>query len=322
MAYKLDLKDKKLLYELDLNSRRSVNEIAKKISLSKTATANRIDSLQKEGIIKQFHTVIDTGKIGYIPFRLLIHLQNTSPQKELEIIDFLKNQNNVTWIVSIEGEYDLGALILTKSIEEMNKLWEDINKKYVNHIDKKLLTIMTCVHYFSRAYLIKREKNEYEILTLTPPTTPKIDKKDLEILQLLAHNARMLIIDIASKINLTPKTVIEKIKRLEKEKIIVGYKTVFNLEKMGYQYYKVHFMLNNLTFEKMVNFKAYLKQNPNVIYEDEVLGGDDIEIEIQINNSQELRGIIDEIRLKFSDIIKDYKILEYYKERKYLFFPI
>ncbi|OGM02141.1 transcriptional regulator, partial [Candidatus Woesearchaeota archaeon RBG_13_36_6] len=81
---KLDLKYRKILYELDVDSRQSYKEIAKKVGLSKDAVIYRINKLKKAGIIKRFHTVIDNGKLGFIPFRLYLKLQSTTPEKEQE----------------------------------------------------------------------------------------------------------------------------------------------------------------------------------------------------------------------------------------------
>ena len=103
MAYKLDLKDRKLLYELETDCRQSFSEIGKKIKLSKNSVAYRIANLEKEGILKYFRTVVDAGKLGYMTLNLYINLQNTTPKIEEEIIDFLKKKEIVTWLVSIDG---------------------------------------------------------------------------------------------------------------------------------------------------------------------------------------------------------------------------
>ena len=322
MEFKLDLKDKKLLYELDMNSRQSFNKLSKKLKLSKNAVIYRINNLQKAGIIKHFHTVVDIGKLGYISFRLYLKLQNTTPEKEKEIIDFLKQKEIVTWIVSIEGDYNLGALVLTKSVKEMNGLWKELLENYVNFIDKRLLTIMTKTSYFSRAYLLDLKKNDYEIVFITEPEETKTDETDIGILRLLAPDARVQIIEISKKLHITPKTVIARLKSLEKRKIIIGYKTVFDLEKLGYNYFKIHFKLHNITKIKEKQFRIYVKEQPNIIYDNEVLGGDDFEIEIQVKDVKELRKIVDEIKTRFADIIKEYKIMEFYKEHKYLFLPV
>jgi len=321
MPYKLDLKDRKLLYELDLDSRQSFNKLAKKIGLSKNATIYRINKLKKAAIIKQFHTVLDIGKLGLIGFRLYLRLQNASPEKHQEIIAFLAKKETVSWIVSIEGEYDIGVLILAKSTKEMSKLWKELLEKYVNYIEKRFLAIMSKVSYFSRAYLANKKNNDYEIAFSTESNPQKLDKTDLHILKLLAHNSRDSVVSIASKTRITPKTVIQRIKILEKKGVIAGYKTVFDLEKLGYKYYKVNFLLNNVTKEKVKSFRNFIKNHPNIVYDDQVLGGDDLEIELQVKDSEELRKIILEIQKSFSSIIKSYSILEFFKEHKYLFFP-
>jgi len=318
---KLDLKDRKILYELDINSRQSYHEIAKKVGLSKDSIIYRIKKFQEEGIIKQFHTILDVSKLGYISFRLYIKFQNTNPKKENEIIEFFKKQKIVTWIVSIDGEYDLGMWILVKSIKDMNQLWKQFLKKYVNFIEKRLLTIFTKISYFPRAYILEKKQNLDEYVFVTEPEEIKLDKTDLEILKMLAVDSRISILNISKKLKITPKTVTSRIKQLRKNKVIIGYRTMFNLEKLGYQYFKVHFNLKKVAEEKEKRFRATIKQHPNIIYDNEVLGGDDIEIEVQVKSLNELRSIIKDIKSQFSDIIKNYKYLLFYKEHKFLFFP-
>ena len=50
----LDLKDRKILYELDKNSRQSFADIAKKVRLSKEVVQYRVKRLQDEGYINYF----------------------------------------------------------------------------------------------------------------------------------------------------------------------------------------------------------------------------------------------------------------------------
>lgn len=319
---KLDLKDRKILYELDLNSRQSYKKIAQKVGLSKDSVIYRIKKLQNKGIIKQFHTILDVGKLGLTSFRLYLKLQNTTPKKEKEIINFLKKQKIVPWLVSIDGEYNIGMLILTKSIKETNLLWEKLLDKYRDFIEKKQLTIFTKVIYFSRAYILDKKINikEYRIITL--PQKVKYDNLDINILRLLIPNSRIPTLEIAEKLQTTPKTIASRIKQLEEKKIIVGYRTMFDLEKLGYQYFKVHFNLNHLTKPKNDKFKNYIKQHPNIIYDNQILGGDDIEIEIQVKSLPHLREILNDIKKQFADIIKNYNYMLFYKEHKYVLFPL
>jgi len=56
---KLDLKDKKILYELDIDSRQSFRSIGRKVGLSKDVVASRVKKLQEIGIIKRFFARYD-----------------------------------------------------------------------------------------------------------------------------------------------------------------------------------------------------------------------------------------------------------------------
>jgi len=317
----LDQKDRKLLYELDCNSRQTIQQLARKIGLSKDAIKYRINRLLKDEIIKSFNAVIDTGKIGFTSFRLFLKFYQLSPEKEREILDFLQKNKNLVWFVQVEGNWDINTWFLYKSLEEMNSFWIEFLTKFNNYIEKREFGIYSNVTYFSRAYLLKTEKNIFSMPIISLSKEEKLDKSDLKIIELLSKNARISIVDIAQETSLTSKTIINKIKRLEKDKIVVGYRAEFNLEKLELKYYKIHISTFNTTPEKIKRFKQYIQENPNIIYYDEVLGGYDIEIEVQIENENKLRELIEEIRERFSNIIKDYEVLHYFKEHRLRFFP-
>ena len=61
---KLDLKDRKILYQLDLNCRQSNTQIGKKVGLSKEVVNYRIKRMQDFGIINNFWTAINSLKLG------------------------------------------------------------------------------------------------------------------------------------------------------------------------------------------------------------------------------------------------------------------
>jgi hypothetical protein len=52
------------------------------------------------------------------------------------------------------------------------------------------------------------------------------------------------------------------------------------------------------------------------------LGGYDLEIEIQVTSLNELRGILDNMKMRFAGTIINYTYMLFYKEHKYVFFPL
>jgi len=73
--YKIDLKDRKILYELDADCRKSNTYIGKRVGLKKDVVAYRIKRMQDEGIIRNFWTAVNTFKLGYQVFRIYINFQ-------------------------------------------------------------------------------------------------------------------------------------------------------------------------------------------------------------------------------------------------------
>jgi Lrp/AsnC family leucine-responsive transcriptional regulator len=316
-----DKKDKKILYELDVNSRQSFHDIAKKVGLSKDAVIYRVKKLEEEGIIQHYQTLINLGMLGYTSFRLYLKLQNTTPEKEEEIIRSLKQKQAITWLGSWEGEWDIGMWIPVKTTKEMNDLWKDILNNYRDYIDKRWLTLFSKVTYYPRIHLIGKEQNLEEYPFVLESRSVDIDEKDEHVLKLLAPNARISLLEISRQVKMTPQTITARIKELQKKKVIVGYRTMFDIRKLGYQYYKLHINLHNLNPLKERQLRMFIKTNPFIIYDNEVLGGDDIELDVQVPSADELHALLGEIKRRFAGIIRNYKYMIITKEHKYTFFP-
>ncbi len=319
---KLDLKDRKILFELDSDSRQSFHKIAKKVGLSKDSVIYRIKKLQKQGIIHQFQTLLNTGKLGFISFRLYLKLQNTTPETEKELLDFLKKEKIVAWIASIEGDYGLAMWLLVKTIKQANDFWKKLLKNYGDFIAKRWLTIFTKVAYYPRVFLLDKKQNLDEYVFVMESEQQEVDEIDLKLLELIAPNSRISVLELAKKLKITPKTTSSRIKSLEKRKVIIGYRTLFDLEQLGYQQFKLLIRTQNITDEKEKQFRGFVKQHPNIVYDNEVLGGEDFEIELQLKGIQEFRNFVDELKERFHDIIKEYSYFVFYKEHKFVFFPV
>ena len=103
----LDSKDKKILYELDKNSRIGYSALGKKVRLSKEVVRYRILKLEQEKVIQKHLTVIDTGKLGFVLHKFYFIFQNTTEEIENEIIEYIKNREDTVWFVSMDGKYNI-----------------------------------------------------------------------------------------------------------------------------------------------------------------------------------------------------------------------
>ena len=308
---KLDLKDRKILYELDKDARQSNSEIGKKIKLNKNTVNYKIKRLEQEKVILSYYAVIDNSKLGYYSFRCYAKFFNTTPEKEKEVFDWLVKEPRVGVVSKIEAVYDFGFMIWIKDSYEFEEFWHDFKHKFREYFWNERVDVFTSAYNFRRKYLVEsKELEEYDFIG-----SNKIiehDKLDLEILRTLSKNARMPLINIAEKLKTPERTVAFRIKRLEKNKIIQSYRTNLGYEKLGVEYFKVNIHLNKVPEKKYL--LEFANSNPNVIYYDITNNDYDYELDIEIHNRKELLKLLEKLKTKFQ--VRDIEILsfkEYYK---------
>ncbi len=85
----LDKIDRKILYELDLNSRQPVKNIAKKLKLSREVVNYRLKKMIDLKVIRNFTTSISVFKVGSFIVKTYISFIDMSILKEKEIINYL-----------------------------------------------------------------------------------------------------------------------------------------------------------------------------------------------------------------------------------------
>jgi len=318
----INKKDKKILLALDMDARKSDSRIAKEVGLSAQVTNYRIKQLQKKGIIKSYYPVIDHTKLGLKLYRIGIKLENATKQKEKEILDYLMLHSS--WIVSALGQWNILMATYVADEFEFMRFWRAFFQKYGYYVKDQWISLMTKFWNFERSFLLPESMNRKRVIIIGKDAnvTNRIDGIDKKILKELTQNARQTSLDIAKKIGQTERIVRYRISGLEKEKIVLGYRTFLNTALLNLKYYKLFIQLKNSRNEDVEQIRTFINQNPNVIYNTEALGGYDFELEVQFSDSRELFNFINHIREKFPLFIKDVHHLEYIDEYKITYFPV
>lgn len=310
----LDVKDRKILYQLDMNSRQPLNQIAKKVGLSKDIVNYRLKKLEADNYIQGYQTIIDFQKLGYLTVRTRIALIDATPAKEEEIINFLIKEKQVFFILELEGT-ELTYGLMMKNISELNIFYEKFELKFKKFISNKTFSIYSELYHFNRSYL--EESKEKNTIILKQNKEVHVDKFDLDILKILSKNARTATMEIAIKLNMPATTVAHRIKKLEEKKIILGYSLLFNFNKLQYLYFRANLELKDISqIKKIIN---YCELSENIIYAMKTMGGSDLEIYFESTQEYFLE-IMNKLRLQFPEIRKwDYNILKKYHKFNYFF---
>ena len=317
---KLDVKDRKILYELDIDARQSFSQLGKKVGLHKDVVAYRVKKLQEKGIIKNFYTMIDASRLGYLSCRFFMKFQYDDIDKEKEIINYFVSQPNTWWVPSIEGQFDLAVILWAKDTYEFYEIIKNVLNKYKPFIKDFLPGIYAKFHQFRRKYLVEKQKIDIKPVLTCFREKIDVDQTDINILKIIANNARIPAVEVAEKLNLSSRTITQRIKRLTQKNVIQGYRAAIDLGKIGYYWYKIRLDLKD--FSRTKEILLYAKNHPNIIYAYEVIGGANLELEVEIESYDHFKELCNDLRNKFSDVITYYDHFLFYKEHKILYMPM
>jgi Lrp/AsnC family transcriptional regulator, leucine-responsive regulatory protein len=317
----LDLKDRKILYQLDLDCRQSDSEIGKKVGLSKQTVDYRIKRLIREEYITRFATVIDTYKLGFSKYKLFISLENADKTIINRLIKFLKNHKKTEWIATCSGRWDIIAGYTIKDVYEFEKAVKELDEKFSKYISERETVIGMGVPHWRKEYILSNKEPFPVTFQGGKKGEFKIDGVDEKIIKLLVNNARMPITKIAKKLNLTPRIVDYRIKSLKKNKIILINRIFLNLNKINWIYCKATIKFKNLTEEGYKQFFQHCNYLENLTYIINAIGPWDIELDFEIKDFNTFHKIMLDIRDKFSSIIKDYDFVIVMNEDKLDYYP-
>ena len=306
----VDVKDRRILYELDYDSRQSFTQIGKKVGLHKNVVNYRIKRMIQNGIITDFYTVIDTFKLGYNSLRFYILFQNITPEIRKDIISYFVANKFTWWVGSFEGEYDLAVVVWVKELHDFYSFWEKTLKKYHRYFQQQMFSLYCQLRLFRHSFLLMEhfKKSDREKFEITGGGRKvNTDTLDYKILTLLATNARIPTVSIAEKIDTTVDTVVNRIQKLEKLDVIQGYRVNIDYAKLGYHLFKVNITLNN--YSKRANIIKYIRYNPHLIMIDKAIGYYDLELDFLLRDLDHLRQIMDDLTKAFPEDIKNYSFV-------------
>jgi DNA-binding Lrp family transcriptional regulator len=319
---KIDVKDKKILYELDQDSRQSLSQIGKKVGVAKSIVSYRITRLQKLGIIKSYYTVVDLYKLGFIAPRFHFVYQYVTPEVEKNIIDYFVKNKYTFIIVSTYGPFDLSVLFGLRDIRKLYAIWQDVQSKFGYYFEKQSLGFYLNEIHLPLTYLLDGKKREQKRKPLNLSSSQEIiqlDEIELKILNKLSSNSQMPLTDIGKELNLTARQVSYRIKKLIQSRIVEGFRIEIDIHKLGYEDYKVYIFLKEFNMRNKII--DYIIQNPHLICIDTTTGESHLELEFHFQNIEDLHRTMHDIQEKFPNAIRNYCHVSVKNIHKWLYLP-
>jgi DNA-binding Lrp family transcriptional regulator len=148
-----------------------------------------------------------------------------------------------------------------------------------------------------------------------------LDKIDLKILRTLQENAKITNLQLSSEIGLSPAPTLERVKKLERHKLIKGYHAQLNAEMVGIGISAIIQITLTRQIENAIsNFKKEINKIPEIMECYQVTGNADYVITVMLKDMRAFEELISQKLSKMEEIgqmqtmvilskIKDSKVL-------------
>ncbi len=135
-----------------------------------------------------------------------------------------------------------------------------------------------------------------------------MDKRDLQIMEILAQNCRVPLTAIGQSLHISKDAVGYRIKQLEKTNFINQYILFVDARKLGFTRYHLLLRFKEGSFN-IEHIHRKISQHPSVMWMNTFIGKFDMQIIVDAKDSFDLNKIREEIFKLCSGKIKDYTIL-------------
>ncbi|MBU1975362.1 MAG: Lrp/AsnC family transcriptional regulator [Nanoarchaeota archaeon] len=303
---RLDLVDKKILCELDLNCRTSISRIAKKLRISRDVAGYRIKGLEKEGVISKYITAVNLGMLGYQTRKIYFRIWS-GQEEEKEFVSFLVNHKQTISVLKTEGSFDYSVAIAVKNIHELEEFLMKVRNDFKSLVKDYTVSIVVYSRIFKLNKLLlhpkyselKVEKYEGESKDI------EMDDKDVTILKVLSQNANMSLVDLSKKTKLSLDVVKYRVRHFDKN-FLLSHRIMLDFEKIGYYQYVIMLRIRQATYKDENMLAEWCHQKNNVLFFNKRIAVYDFEINVAITNLKELTDFITELKQRFGGMISSY----------------
>jgi Lrp/AsnC family transcriptional regulator, leucine-responsive regulatory protein len=315
VANQLDGKDHVILLRLDEDARQPVSKLAKAAHLNRRVAGYRIDRMIDEGIIRKFVLYLNVARIGYIVTTFYARFHDTKPKDEQAIFSYLKDKKCTMWVAAMDGRFNLGVTISTKSVSEVTEFFDEMRDKYGPFLgDIHMANIITAWR-FPRKHLAQDIRGKM-LWSKESEKAEEISLIDRKVLAALGEDGRMRAVEIAKRVGISADAVADRIGKLREKGVIAGIGVLLDHLALNRRHFRSFITFHNLNTVRD-KFLQYCYEHQNAVQVKRMLGPWEWEVDLEVSDETELRKAHFQFKEHFADSVRSTSFVSIYKVHKF-----
>ena len=317
---KLTAKEALILAAAELRPHAPTALLRKETGLREHAIRYALQRLRERRIATPI-PFVNLHLLGYNIFNIFFSVGAQRRATKEAMLRSFSQAEEVVWIGEFGGEYQFGIAVCTRSVGSVLQLLTAIAGKYQNVFFEKAVSLQYSATAFPRKYLSSKRFSVRPLQSRVSDERREIDELDHRLLTTLATVGDVSNRQLAQKLGIPASTVDLRVRKLIDHHIIGGHLLAIDCTRFGMQGFKLLIYAKGLNPELAAALMKYATTHPNVTYLIECLGSWDFELGVEVERTEEVTAIIQEIYEQFGAVINTVKLLTKFKEIKYRWYP-
>jgi Lrp/AsnC family leucine-responsive transcriptional regulator len=210
----------------------------------------------------------------------------------------LKLTKRLSGNAELDGDFDIAFIVWAENVCAFEAVYDQVIERFSDIFLVKDFSIGTKIEYLKHKYFIGATERKVCTLVNTCPSAT-LDRLDRDILADLNDEGRATLVKLANKYGTSAKVVAERIKRLERLRIIIGYDVKLTHAILGHSHQKAFLQLNDTSKEARAKLGVLPPPLPAVIFIVKALGSYDLEFEMIEEQHGQFHALMRTLRGRF-----------------------
>lgn len=311
---KLNGNDKALLELLNRNSRQADAELARTLRMSKQAIGYHIKKLIDESLITYFYTEFNVSMLGFSMYYVFLELEGLSNHDEQKIVEKLREDTRIGWLIQCMGRANIILLVYARTLHEFEIAYSDVRTACSRYLRDAHFAVLTQSRKLSYRFLGGTESSQNEQETVVAP-----DHDDYILMKAISQDARARLTDISRRTGTSIDILRYRLRKLQEQGIINGFRTKLNISLLGMQWYLLLLRLDAGAEKR--ELVRYLRHHKETYYLTSTLGSYDLLVDVHVQSVQDVHELISKLRDHFPGAVRMFDIVLVFKEHKLSYLP-
>ncbi len=308
LFFRLSPVQRKVLSAIQFNGRLSIPEIAKLIRSKESNVRYALATLKAKGIIYA-SPLIDLSLIGYSYHTLNFSVPPKNSLKMNKIREFLSNCPQVVSACETGGSFQFSIVYATSSLRGTDNFFDTLEKKIGEVVrEKQVATHILLADY--RSDYLYRDSFGVRVYTWGASTNKiKLDDVDHRILASTTDPDFISLADTSRRLGIPLSTIEYRLRKLENEKFILGYRNLIRTEKLGAHRFWMTIVMRGSSASATPKFFDYCHRNPFIRFASRTVGAWDFEVSFDAPHAAAASMIVQNFHDEFDGQVASYNLI-------------